>query len=242
MVERGLFWQFKYIAFGENKEELCCGFLCQFKQLDSFFIGMTERFPYCRVNIFSIVTLWHFFDFSYFRRSFIFCMEYKIKLCGVEHLEGIRAILNGEIARSLSIYVEKPRTPQYMEEWFEGRMRGGFPVFGLFDVDGTLGGFASYGPFRNASGYAATAEHSIYLHPDFQGKGLGSLLLRTVMDHAKERGIHVLVAGIDSRNEKSIALHKKMGFSYCGTIREAACKFGTWLDLVFYQFVFESKK
>ena len=65
-------------------------------------------------------------------------MEYKIKLCGVEHLEGIRAILNGEIARSLSIYVEKPRTPQYMEEWFEGRMRGGFPVFGLFDVDGTL--------------------------------------------------------------------------------------------------------
>lgn len=180
--------------------------------------------------------------FFYFRtsiRKFV-RMEYKIKSCGKKDLEGIRSIINEEIAHSFSIYTDELHTPQYMEEWFDGRSRSNFPVFGLFDADGTLGGFASYGPFRNGSGYAATAEHSIYVRPDFRGKGLGALLLRTVMEHAREKGIHVLVAGIDSKNVKSIALHRKMGFSYCGTIREVGYKFGTWLDLVFYQFIFEN--
>jgi phosphinothricin acetyltransferase len=44
-----------------------------------------------------------------------------------------------------------------------------------------------------------------------------------------------MVAGIVSSNAVSIALHKRLGFQYCGTVREAGFKFGRWLDLDLYQ-------
>jgi len=45
----------------------------------------------------------------------------------------------------------------------------------------------------------------------------------------------VMVGGIDLANEASIALHERLGFEPAGVIREAAYKFGRWLDLAFYQ-------
>jgi phosphinothricin acetyltransferase len=54
---------------------------------------------------------------------------------------------------------------------------------------------------------------------------------------AKQRGLHMLVAGIDASNVASVALHSSAGFRCCGTIREAGFKFGRWLDLEFWQLI-----
>jgi L-amino acid N-acyltransferase YncA len=50
----------------------------------------------------------------------------------------------------------------------------------------------------------------------------------------------VLVGGIDIANRTSVALHERLGFTYAGTVRQAAYKFGDWLDLGFYQLILDT--
>ncbi|MBO5671505.1 MAG: GNAT family N-acetyltransferase, partial [Clostridia bacterium] len=55
---------------------------------------------------------------------------------------------------------------------------------------------------------------------------------------ARQRGeLHTIVSVITSGNDASVALHKKFGFTYCGTIREVGSKFGRMLDIQNYQLI-----
>ena len=49
-----------------------------------------------------------------------------------------------------------------------------------------------------------------------------------------------MIGAIDIANTGSIRLHEKLGFVHAGTIRQAAFKFGKWLDLGFYQRLLET--
>ena len=50
----------------------------------------------------------------------------------------------------------------------------------IAEVDGVFAGFALIGTFRNGSGYAHTAEHSVYIAANVKRKGIGRLLLDEV--------------------------------------------------------------
>ena len=41
-----------------------------------------------------------------------------------------------------------------------------------------------------------------------------------------------MIGGIDAANDASIALHRKLGFTEAGVLKEVARKSGRWLDLV----------
>ena len=99
----------------------------------------------------------------------------------------------------------------------------------------TVLGFATYGDFRPFAGYALTVEHSVYVDPAAQGRGLGGALLRALVNRAREAGLHVMVAGIEASNTASIALHQREGFQNAGVLRQVGRKFGRWLDLLFMQ-------
>ena len=76
-------------------------------------------------------------------------------------------------------------------------------------------------------------EDSLYLAPEAQGKGIGGLLLKALIDASIARGYRLMVAVIgDSRNYASITLHRSAGFTFCGTIHSVGYKFGRWLDSV----------
>ncbi|MCU9958455.1 GNAT family N-acetyltransferase [Burkholderia sp. BKH01] len=152
-----------------------------------------------------------------------------------EHAAAILEILNDAIANSTALYDYQPRPPEAMVTWFATKRAGGFPVVGAVDASGTLLGFASWGTFRAFPAYKYTVEHSVYVHRDQRGRGLGELLLREVVRRAREAQVHVLVGCIDATNAGSIALHTKLGFVHSGTITEAGFKFGRWLDAAFYQ-------
>jgi phosphinothricin acetyltransferase len=138
------------------------------------------------------------------------------------------------------LYDYKPRTPQMMAQWFATKRQHGFPVIGAVDESGTLLGFASWGSFRAFPAYKYTVEHSVYVHHQHRGKGLGRVLLQRVVELAREREVHVLVGGIDAANAASIELHRRLGFEHAGTVRQAGFKFGRWLDLAFYQRILDT--
>jgi len=151
------------------------------------------------------------------------------------HAEAILAIFNDAIVNSTALYDYHPRPAASMVGWFETKRANGFPVIGYEDDQGTLLGFASYGTFRAWPAFKYSVEHSVYVHKDQRGAGLGRKLLEALIVEAQARGVHTLVGGIDADNAGSIALHLQLGFSHAGTIRQAGFKFGRWLDLAFYQ-------
>jgi len=144
-------------------------------------------------------------------------------------------ILNEAILHSTARYDYRPWPPEAIAAWFAARQAGNHPVIGAYEDDGTLVGFGSYGTFRDRPAYKYSVEHSLYVHRDHRGRGIGHALLQRLVEAATAQQYHCLVGGIDAGNEASIALRVRAGFVHAGTIRHAGYKFGRWLDLAFYQ-------
>ena len=149
-------------------------------------------------------------------------------------LPAILAIHNDAILHSLAIWQERPVDLANRQAWFEERTGQGYPVLAL-DLDGALAGYASYGPFRFGSGYDATVENSVYLAAAQRRQGLGRRLMKALIARARAQGRHVMVAGIALPNDASVALHRSLGFTEAGMLREIGRKAGRWLDLMLMQ-------
>jgi phosphinothricin acetyltransferase len=156
------------------------------------------------------------------------------------HAGAVLDILNEAIVNSTALYDYKPRPPGSMVAWFQAKEAGRYPVIGATAESGQLLGFATYGAFRAWPAYKYSVEHSVYVHKDHRGKGIGLALMSQVIDAATAQQYHVLVGGIDAANRGSIAFHEQLGFAHAGTIRHAGFKFGRWLDLAFYQLILET--
>lgn len=108
------------------------------------------------------------------------------------------------------------------------------PIF-VAEVEDVIAGFAVYFPFRSGPGYARTIEHSIYLTPAAQGRGVGRALMAALEEHAREAGFHVLISGMSAANPGGIAFHEKIGFEVVGRLSEVGHKNGQYIDLVLAQ-------
>ena len=151
-------------------------------------------------------------------------------------LPGILAIHNEAVRNSSAIYTEQEATLDERRAWFSARAAQGYPVLVAENpADGSVLGYATFGDFRPWPGYRHTVEHSVYVHADARGRGLGAALVEPLLGLAASLGKHVMVAGIDAANPASIRLHERLGFERVGMLREVGTKFGRWLDLVFMQ-------
>ncbi|KVN97787.1 acetyltransferase [Burkholderia ubonensis] len=157
-----------------------------------------------------------------------------------EHAAAILDILNEAIVNSTALYDYAPRPPQAMATWFATKRAGGFPVVGAIDASGRLLGFASWGTFRAFPAFKYTVEHSVYVHHEQRGRGLGERLLRELVRRARDAQVHVLVGCIDASNAGSIRLHTRLGFTHAGTLAQVGFKFGRWLDAAFYQLTLDT--
>lgn len=104
----------------------------------------------------------------------------------------------------------------------------------LVAVEGTkVLGFAYCNWFKPRPAYRYSAEDSIYMAPDTQGKGLGRALLTELAAQAEKAGVRKLIAVIgDSANTGSIGVHRSVGFSHVGILKSCGWKFDQWRDVV----------
>ncbi len=87
-------------------------------------------------------------------------------------------------------------------------------VYDRLLVDDELRAFSSYGA---TSAPGEMKVHKLYVHPNFQRRGLGSRLLAHAQIAARQRGFTTMLLAVNKRNEKAIAAYLKNGF----TIRES---------------------
>ena len=149
-------------------------------------------------------------------------------------LPAIRAILNEAIATTTARWSDEAETTEAVAAWFAAATARRHPVLVAHD-DGDVLGYGSFAPFRVLPGYRFTVEHTLYVRPAAQRRGIGGALLRALTDRARAAGLHTMVGLIAADNDASLALHRAAGFAVVGRMEAVGYKFGRWLDLVLVQ-------
>ena len=150
--------------------------------------------------------------------------------------EALRAIYNWAVAHSTATMDTEPRSPEAQAAWIAKHDGDPYPALVAVDRDsGAVVGYASLSPYNPKPGYSTSAEVSVYVHPDWHGRGVGSQLLDALVHEARERGFVSLIALITADNDVSLRLHRRFGFADTGMLRRVARKFDRWVDVAFLQ-------
>lgn len=161
----------------------------------------------------------------------------RVRLATHDDVPAITDIYNEAVRHSTASWDLEPLTLRDRQTWLAEKQHTGWPVWvAVHDAAHQPAvGFATFGPFRPKAGYDSTAEHSLYLAPGARGQGVGTVLMRVMIDDARARGLHTLVGCLDAQNTASIAFHHQLGFVQTAQLPQVGRKFGRWLDLVFVQ-------
>ncbi len=73
-------------------------------------------------------------------------------------------------------------------------------------------------------------EHSVYVDPAAQGRGVGRALLEALIASTEAAGIWTIQSGVFPENVASLALHERCGFRVVGVRERIARHFGVWRD------------
>lgn len=103
------------------------------------------------------------------------------------------------------------------------------------ELDGRLAGYAYAGAFRSRAAYQWTAETTVYVHADFQRRGLSSALYRSLLAVLREQGYCSAIGVIALPNEGSVRAHESIGFRKVGVLKRVGYKAGAWRDTGWWQ-------
>ena len=98
---------------------------------------------------------------------------------------------------------------------------------------GQVLGWVGCSPYSGRAVYAGVVQLSVYVAAEAHGQGVGSALMRAVIDSTEAADIWTLQAGIFPANHASLALHAKHGFREVGRReRLGRAADGEWRDVV----------
>ena len=163
-------------------------------------------------------------------------MQFVIKKINHQDIKQALKIYNYYIENSLSNFEEKKISIKKFRSMVDNIIKNKLPFIVAKKKEGILG-LAFLRQFRSKSGYRFTFENSIYVHPDFQNKGIGNLILKKLISLSKKnKKIKSIVAVIgDKKNISSVKLHKRNGFKMVGIIKKAGYKKNKWIDSIYMQ-------
>lgn len=109
-----------------------------------------------------------------------------------------------------------------------------FPYLVAVDNNKLLG-YAYANTWKTREAYNQTVETSIYLAPEEQRKGVGTVLYKQLLKELKHKNFQLAIGGITLPNESSIKLHENLGFTYVGKFTRVGYKFNKWLDVGYWE-------
>ncbi|MHB1452334.1 MAG: GNAT family N-acetyltransferase [Saccharofermentanales bacterium] len=130
-------------------------------------------------------------------------------------LAAIAHINNYYRANTNHIWCRSYQSAEDMRQWLDEHSASPYCAI-VAEEEGQIAGYASLSQFRPHSGYAPTAEDSIYVAPGYTGNGYGSMLMAALLDRARKNGLCVITAWIDSANTGSVRFHEKFKFRHIG--------------------------
>jgi len=157
----------------------------------------------------------------------------RIRLATLEDAAAIAQIYAPYVSdTAISFETEVVGTAQIAERMqaFDGL----YPWFVAAEAGDAVIGYAYATQFRTRAAYRFAAETTVYLESTAQGRGLGTLLYRALLDQLIRQGFTQAIAGITLPNEASVRLHERVGFRLVGVYRDIGYKLGRWHDVARY--------
>jgi phosphinothricin acetyltransferase len=153
---------------------------------------------------------------------------YRARKATPDDADAITRIYNEGIADRVGTFETRPRTPDDVRRWFDGR----HPIVVVEQDDGTIAGFASTSAYRTRDAYAGIAEYSVYVARHLRGRGAGRVAMVALIDAARDAGFWKLVSRIFVENTASRKLMASLGFREVGIYERHARLDGRWRDVV----------
>lgn len=151
-----------------------------------------------------------------------------------EDIPAMLEIYSYHIQHGLGPFEVEPLYPEELKRRRKAMLKRRLPHL-VAAFDGVVVGYAYAAPFRKRPAYRYTVEHSIYVHKDHRGLGIGRRLLPALVEACATTGCRQMIAVVDSANIPSLRLHEACGFVQAGILRSVGFKFGHWADSVFMQ-------
>ena len=124
-------------------------------------------------------------------------------------------------------HIDSTTRPIYVVRMLESAIEDGMQKEGASIV-----AWGSFSDLYARPAYHISSEISIYLHNDYHGQGLGSLLVRWMLQQAPSLGIHNVAALIFAHNQPSLGLFGKLGFEQWGLMPQVCDMDGFIADVV----------
>ena len=159
-----------------------------------------------------------------------------IRAAETDDLPALVRILNHYVTTSHVTFDTEPYTVAQRRGWFEAfAPEGPFRLL-VVEVHACLVGYASSTVFRSKPAYRTSVETTVYLDPNFTGRGLGATLYGALFEALEnEPQVHRAYGVVAQPNPASVALHLNLGFRLVGTLSEAGVKFGKYWDVRLYE-------
>lgn len=162
-----------------------------------------------------------------------------IRVAKETDIERLMNIYNEAIENTIATFDLEKKSLDDRKVWFKDHINNPYIIL-VEEIDGVVAGYASLSRYRDRKAFDKTVEISIYIAPEYRGRGIGSRLMKEILDYAKNnKKVEVVVSLITGENAGSCHLHEKFGFEYCGEFKSVGTKFGKNLDLKFYQIIYE---
>ncbi|MEA2640695.1 MAG: hypothetical protein QOF51_2089 [Chloroflexota bacterium] len=145
----------------------------------------------------------------------------QVRLVQPTDLPAIVAIYNASIPGHSATTDLVPVTMADREAWFAAHEPSRHPLW--VAVNGAdVVGWMSLSTFYGRAAYIPTVEASLYVHPDWQRRGVGRFLLRYAVQAAPALGIRTILAVVFAHNTASLRLLDGEGFARWGLMPRIA--------------------
>lgn len=161
-----------------------------------------------------------------------------IRLATEADIPTITEIYNEAVLNGVATFDTETKSIENRMDWFKQRQKQ-HPVM-VACVGDKVAAWASLNKWSDRAAYDGTAEVSIYVHRDYKGQGIGSLLFAELVNQGEKLGLHYLLSRISQGNDLSIRLHQRNGFAIVGVMHEVGQKFGSYIDVTLMEKVFKN--
>lgn len=153
----------------------------------------------------------------------------------------VREAKNADILSILEIYNQgiedriatletEQKDESYMMKWFSLHQERYKVIVAV--VENEIVGWASLNPYNAREAYKGVADLSIYIARNNRGKGIGSVLLQEIEEHAVKNSFHKIVLFTFSFNGLGQGLYRKRGFREVGVFQNQGILDGKYVDVM----------
>ncbi|MBE6318287.1 MAG: N-acetyltransferase [Bacteroidales bacterium] len=107
----------------------------------------------------------------------------------------------------------------------------------VWEEDDEIAGYCYAHPWKERAAYHNTLETTIYLSPRHFLKGIGTKLMKQLIEDCRQAGFKVLIACITANNEVSIEMHRRLGFKKVSHFEQVGEKLDQLLDVIDMQLI-----